>query len=47
MKLSMRNRLEQLAHRLIEVDALLAEPNRWHGSLRQKLPAPDLEPCYA
>src|SRR3546814_6205447 len=26
MKTSMRNRLEQLAHRLIEVDALLAEP---------------------
>ncbi len=26
MKPSMRNRLEQLAHRLIEVDALLAEP---------------------
>ncbi|NYT80238.1 peptide chain release factor 1 [Alcaligenaceae bacterium] len=26
MKSSMRNRLEQLAHRLIEVDALLAEP---------------------
>jgi len=27
MKASMRNRLEQLAHRLIEVDALLAEPD--------------------
>ncbi|KDC41628.1 peptide chain release factor 1 domain protein [Bordetella bronchiseptica GA96-01] len=26
MKPSMRSRLEQLAHRLIEVDALLAEP---------------------
>src|SRR5690606_20395623 len=26
MKSSMRDRLEQLAHRLIEVDALLAEP---------------------
>ncbi|HUH41106.1 MAG TPA: peptide chain release factor 1 [Castellaniella sp.] len=30
MKSSMRSRLEQLAHRLIEIDALLAEPDSAH-----------------
>ncbi|KAA0889396.1 peptide chain release factor 1 [Pusillimonas sp. ANT_WB101] len=36
MKPSMRNRLEQLAHRLIEVDALLAEPEIAHDMDRYR-----------
>ncbi|MEB2399579.1 MAG: peptide chain release factor 1 [Alcaligenaceae bacterium] len=50
MKSSMRNRLEQLAHRLIEVDALLAEPeiagdmDRYRKISRERA---ELEPVVA
>src|SRR5690606_35915421 len=50
MKSSMRNRLEQLAHRLIEVDALMAEPeiandmDRYRKISRERA---ELEPVVA
>jgi peptide chain release factor 1 len=50
MKSSMRSRLEQLAHRLIEIDALLAEPeiagdmNRFRKLSRERA---ELEPVVA